>query len=104
MKKMILFIVVALAFMVGTAFASPFLVCDPQAGVVTYDVEMDSVLIAEDHPAEADGSIRYDMAGTTDGEHTVRIKAENVWGEAWSDPFVFTKTAPLPPQLIKLSK
>lgn len=78
--------------------------CDPQVGVDTYDVELDGTVIATEYPAEADGSIRFDMVGTVDGDHSIRIKAKNLWGEAWSTPFAFTKSVPQPPSGMGLFK
>ncbi len=37
-----------------------FLVCDPQVGIVSYDVEVDGVVVSN-IPAESDGSILYNV-------------------------------------------
>jgi hypothetical protein len=42
---------------------SPFLVCDPQAGVTYYTITGDSFFTGN-IPAQADGSIKKDLAGS----------------------------------------
>ena len=61
------------------AFGAPWLVCDPQAGVEQYGLEINGVEGAA-FAAEADGSIRYDLAGLVEDSYTVRAKAGNIWG------------------------
>ena len=80
-----LFLIFLLASSVS---ASPFLICDPQAGVETYEVYRDGVLVAADIPAQPDGSIRYDLAAETPGQYAYTAKACNMWGcSSLSDPF-----------------
>ena len=67
-----------------TVLASPFLVCDPQAGVETYEVYMDGVLLASDIAAQPDGSLRYDLVDVTPGQYNFTARACDVW--RCSDP------------------
>ena len=99
MKK-ILLIVLAMAFMVlmaGSVFAAPFLVCDPQTGVTSYQLTGPSWVPAT-APAQPDGSIKLDVATAVIGVNSLTVKACNVdpiWGVTCSDavPFVFTRPA-----------
>jgi hypothetical protein len=100
----ILLLVLSLSF-ASPVSAAPFLVCDPQAGVDEYIVEMNGVELPGVVSAEADGSIRYDLSGIVDGEHSVRLMAVNIWGPSgYSDPFVFTKALPGRPVGTNLSR
>lgn len=77
---------------------TPFLVCDPQAGVQSYVITgMGSTTITT--PAQADGSIRYDMASVPAGTYAIQVQACNdLWGCSVSSPFGFVKpvlTAPV---------
>jgi len=76
----ILLIIIALFLGNTLAFAAPFLVCDPQAGIEYYTVLQDGAEIATDVPAQPDGSLRYDMEGIIPGEYEFNAKACNVWG------------------------
>ena len=78
-------------------FAAPFLVCDPQAGVISYHLDIDGTLINY-IPAEPDGSIHYDLAGMSPGPHIFKAQAigEGGWPSDWTDPFDTVKpTSPL---------
>lgn len=81
------------------ANAAPYLVCDPQAGVTHYKITGDNYWTVS-VPAQADGSIRSDLAGISSGAHAVSVsacKSDGLWGEQCSAavPFVFTRpTAP----------
>ena len=73
------------------AFAAPFVVCDPQDGVMAYVLEFDG----KEYEGEAlpDGSAKFDIGYTETGPHKVRLKAVNVFGDwsEWSDPFDFQR-------------
>ena len=60
MKKILALLAGILFLMVGICQAAPFLVCDPQAGVTKYILDIDGVETTT-ISAQADGSIRYDM-------------------------------------------
>ncbi len=87
MKKLLLTLILIFAF-VGWAYATPFLVCDPQAGVISYNLDIDGA-IDSNIPAQPDGSIRYDLAGMAVGAHTFKAQAKGQggWPSDWSDPF-----------------
>ena len=76
------------------AFGAPFLVCDPNPGATGIILEVNGVEMPE-FTAEADGSLKQDLAGYEVGDFTVRAKANfDSWG--WSEysvPFNFTKPA-----------
>jgi len=89
-----------------TAFvchAGPFLVCDPQAGVEKYELEIDGTVMASDIPAEADGSVRYDMTGTANGSYNLRLRCSNLWGMSeWSQPLAIVVQVCGEPQTLRL--
>ena len=67
----------------GIANAGPFLVCDapnPAEQVVSYEVYQDGALMAATNDMDADGSLRFDLAGTPPGQYEFTAKACNVWG------------------------
>jgi hypothetical protein len=89
MKKLIL--ILAIVLLPAIVFAAPFLVCDaPPADqqVTEYEVYRDGVLYAI-VPAEADGSLRYDLDGMTPGIYAFTGRAVNLWGASdFSNPTV----------------
>jgi hypothetical protein len=90
MKKVILIMIFILIFCSSwiNAFAGPFLVCDPQADVMLYDVYADGTIIVTDHPAESDGSLRYELTSPMPSTSFEAV-AKNVWGESpKSDPYI----------------
>lgn len=97
-KQMILIAgLIVLMMMLGllwsvNALAAPFLVCDPQAGVISYNLDVNGTII-EGIPAAIGGSIYWDLAGMSFGPHTFKAQAigEGGWPSDWSDPFDTTK-------------
>ena len=88
MRLLISISVVALAM---TAHASPFLVCDPQAGVTHYELA-GPVWVPTEHPAQADGSIRMDVSGANVGNNAITVRACNeLWGCSDAVPFEFPR-------------
>jgi hypothetical protein len=80
-------------------FAAPALVSDPQSGVTHYRISGDPFW-TEAIPAQADGSLRSDLAGIAVGDHNLQVKAcraDTVWGEACSAPVPFSFTRPIGP-------
>ena len=69
-----------------------FLVCDPQVGIVSYDVEVDGVVVSN-IPAESDGSILYNVDHLPVGLHSFKIQAigQGGWPSDWSLPLDVTK-------------
>lgn len=99
----VLIALVLMAVISNIAHAAPFLVCDPQAEVMSYTLEINGILF-ENIAAEADGSIKYDLAGTADGIYLVKAKAHNMWGESgWSVPFDLAVQRPGAPFGLRLS-
>ena len=112
MKKLFLIIVISVLFAVNVN-ASPFLACDPPEAESQVDgsqIEMDGTWEAaievpgctEKQPGctytdlnNVQHFILRDLSGVADGQHTVRARFVNVWGEGEiSDPFVFDKNRP----------
>ena len=98
MKK--LFIVIAILLFATSSFAAPFLVSDPQTGVVGYEI---TGSIAATYVAQPDGSLKYDLASAPMGENTVNIAARNVWGCSSTVPFVFNKAVPAAPAGLRIA-
>jgi len=119
MKKLLLTVLV-FVFSVGLAFAGPFLVCDPQAGVTHYKITGPAWVAnllpvysnggATGIAAQTDGSIRTDVAGALVGTNNITVAACNddpVWGEACSEyvPFAFDRpSGPAIPGATRLVK
>jgi hypothetical protein len=99
MKRILAFALIGLLVMVTAAMASPFLVCDPQAIVTSYQLTGPSWVPAS-VPAEADGSIHMDVSKAVVGvknDLTVKACVTDVWmGVVCSTtaPFSFTRPAP----------
>lgn len=108
MKKLIL-IILAMVFLATPAFASFFLVCDPQAGVTIYQLS-GPTWVPTTTPAQADGSIKLDVATANVGTNSLTVKAcitDPTWGVLCSEavPFDFTRpTSPAKPIGIGLVK
>ncbi len=89
-----------------TAYPAPFLVCDPQPASVTHYVVSldDNVTIVEAQKLES-GEVRlhFDLAGISEGQHHVEVKAKNMWGESEAVPFDFTKSLPVLPTGFSIS-
>jgi len=104
MKKSIL-IIIAVFLVPVIAVAAPFLICDPQAGVEFYEVFKDDLLMSADILAEPDGSLRYDLQGTTPGVYQFSAKAcSEPWGcSTVSDPYESPAPA-LRPTGLRLAK
>ena len=96
MKKIIGFTLVFFIILASTALAGPYLVCDPQSGILTYDVYADGTLIIGDHPAEPDGSLKYELTAPMPSI-AFTAKAKNVWGASdESDPYISPPVAQKP--------
>lgn len=95
MKKIFFLTLVFLIF-ANVAQAAPFLVCDPQAGVTHYQITGDPYWTG-DIPAQADGSLRTDLATIPTGAHNISVRACNLWGCSSAVPFSFTKELPVAP-------
>lgn len=78
MRTLLTICVVLLA---STVSAAPFLVCDPQEGVDSYNIYRDGELVGSDVPAQPDGSLRLDVAPYR-GAAEWTATATNVWGDS----------------------
>lgn len=96
MKKIALIFIILL--FAAVAHATPYLVCDPQDGVTGYEiVDNGNPVVVVD--AQADGSLRYDLAEIAKGEHSYSVKACNMWGCSEASGIVIIKTVPQAPVL-----
>jgi len=106
MKKLIL-IVLAMACMgvllyAPISFAAPFLVCDPQTGVTSYQLTGPVWVPTALVPAQADGSIKLDVATANVGANSLTVKAcktDPIWGVMCSDAVPFQFVRPSSPSL-----
>ena len=100
MRKLIL-VVVCFLLLVGVTWAGPFLVCDPQTGVLDYEVTIEQngiPVVGGRVPAEADTTLRFDLEGIPNGTYVAKVKAGNLWGWSdWSLPFGFVVERCNPP-------
>lgn len=99
MKKLL--IVIAVLLFATSASAAPFLVCDPQAGVVSYEIT--GLATPVNFVAQPDGSLKYDLSGVASGTYNLTVAACNVWGCSSTVPFVFTKVIPTAPASLRLT-
>lgn len=101
MKKRLIFYSMVFIGILGFVFLgfqavhAAYLVCDPQAGVTEYELNIDGTILTG-ITAEADGSIHYAMDAWVGGTHNLLARCKNMWG--WSvltpDPFVFNADVP----------
>ena len=96
-------IIVLMVLFPVMAFASPYLVSNAQEGVAYYQV-VEGAVTAE-VPAQTDGSLRMEMAGTSVGLHNITVQACSMWECSETVPFTFTRPAsPAKPAGITLVK
>lgn len=101
MKKIIM--VLAFLLIPSLALAAPFIVCDPQEGVVGYEIKGLSPETIN-FVAQPDGSLKYDAAQLANGSYSMTIAACNMWGcGSATSPFVFAKGVPGIPVGVRLS-
>ena len=97
-ENVIVTIILAMVIVLGIVAiccASPWLICDPQTGVTSYQLTGWTPTTVT---AQADGSIRMDVASAVVGTTNLTLRAcKNVapWGEQCSVavPFVLTRPA-----------
>jgi hypothetical protein len=92
MKKLLIALGLTFNLLCLPAYAE-WLTCDPVNGADAFDVEVDGVVVESLFPAEADGTILWNVDHLSYGPHTFRLKAYNAsgWGSAWSAPLDATK-------------
>ena len=98
MKKLLL--VVAFMLLASTSFAAPFLVCDPQSGVVGYEITGLGEPVS--YIAQPDGSLKYDLSSVNSGTYTLTVAACNMWGCSSTAPFSFSKQIPSAPAGLRI--
>ena len=99
MKKLLL--VMAFMLLASTSFAAPFLVTDPQSGVVGYEIT--GLATPVNFVAQPDGSLKYDLASVNSGTYTLTVAACNMWGCSSTVPFVFNKAIPAAPAGLRIA-
>lgn len=97
MKKLLM--VIAILLFAAPAWSAPYLICDPQTGVVGYTL---AGITTESIAAQTDGSLKYDLSSIAAGTYNVQVSACNVWGCSVAVPFVFTKALPTAPAGVRL--
>jgi hypothetical protein len=93
--------IAAILLLSTTAFAAPFLVTDPQSGVVGYEITGLGEPVS--YIAQPDGSLKYDLASVDSGTYTLTVAACNVWGCSSTVPFVFNKAIPAAPAGLRIA-
>lgn len=75
-----------------TILLAVYLVCDPQVGIVSYNVDIGGTIVS-DIPAESDGSILYNVDHLSVGLHSFKLQAvgQGGWPSDWSSPLDVTK-------------
>ena len=102
-KKIVLTATILAAFtllIVFKAHAAPFLVTDPQSGVVGYEITGLGEPVT--FVAQADGSLKYDLASVNNGTYTLTVAACNMWGCSSTAPFSFSKQIPSAPAGLRI--
>jgi hypothetical protein len=91
-SKMIRYMIIVLMVLFPVmAFASPYLVSNAQEGVAYYQVVEGAV--TSEVPAQENGSLRMEMAGTSVGLHNITVQACTMWECSETVPFVYTRPA-----------
>ena len=98
MKKLIL--IIAIVLVASTAYAAPFIVCDPQSGVVGYEITGLGEPVT--FVAQPDGSLKYDLASVNSDTYTLTVAACNMWGCSSTAPFGFSKQVPSAPAGLRI--
>ena len=93
-------LIAAILLLSTTAFAAPFLVTDPQSGVVGYEITGLGEPVS--YIAQPDGSLKYDLASVNNGTYTLTVAACNMWGCSSTAPFSFSKQIPSAPAGLRI--
>ena len=102
-KKIVLTALILAAFtllIVAKSNAAPFLVCDPQSGVVGYEITGLGEPVS--FVAQPDGSLKYDLSSVNSGTYTLTVAACNMWGCSSTAPFSFSKQIPSAPAGLRI--
>lgn len=105
-KRMFSFIFLLIIILFSSfSFAEPLLTCDPQPDAanidinnITYDLIIDSTIVATGVPAESDTSVKIDLApfNIPDGTHILQLRIKDkLWNQVtdWSIPLEVKKTS-----------
>ena len=107
MKKLLFANLLVLIFST-ILFANPFLVCNPQTGITHYQLTGPAWLTTPTISAQADGSLRMDVATASTGSNSLTVAAciTNSGGTQCSTfvPFVFIRPSTVTAKNIKLIK
>ena len=102
MGMLVFLMVIGTMIFLPKAHASPYLVCDPQSGVQTYQLSGPSWVPTTPISAQADGSIRFDVASAVVGNNSLTVKAcksDPVWGSQCSSATPFSFLRPSAPSV-----
>lgn len=110
-RSFVTLVLTAILLLAATSLqAAPFLVCDPypaSAGVTSFTLFWDGSTTGVSAPVFTDATgtyLKYDLAGVTNGTHTVKVRAKNSYGESGdSAPFTFDKQLPPAPTNIRIT-
>lgn len=91
-----------IACLAVTVYASPFIVCDPQAGVTSYTITgwTPTGFGTFQHVAEPNGSVKLNISDVPTGTNNMTFAAcknDLVWGVLCSEAIPFTFTRPSAP-------
>jgi hypothetical protein len=75
--KAIWIVIILLLVLTTICLARPFLVCDPDVNATRYNVSGLGMLSYSSVPAQAGGSIKYDLATLPNGTYYVNVRACN---------------------------
>lgn len=89
MRALVL-LAIMLCLAASPALAAPWLVCDPQAGVTSYQVTGASWVTTR-VPAEPDGSLRLSVAPAPVGSTPLQVSACNQWECSPAAPFALAR-------------
>ena len=88
-----IFMIILFGCLSGWAWASPYMICDPQANVTYYTISGDTFWTGN-VPAQPDGSIKSDLLGMAVGPHSIQVSAcSDLWGCSTPAPFSFSRPA-----------
>jgi len=101
--KILVVMVLLLFIIVPCLYANPHLVCDPQEGVETYELDIDgNISIVQPDPNDVYGFM-YDLQGISNGVHSGKARAGNLWGWSdWCPPFGFIVERCSPPSNFRI--
>ena len=105
MKRLFGLIALLIVFVAAPVWAQPYLVCDPQEAVETYEVDINGVITTLEADPTGEFGFKMDLADIQNGIYNAKARAGNIWGwSEWSVPFGFVVQRCGPPQNIRLSR